>query len=109
MDAEIADRIKRIEERLDVLEKMIKTVGISLAENQPQTLNLKDLLSLPSSLQKTMLAVQELKEATSSGVAEKTGRDRTVETIYLNQLMRLGYLDRERRGRKIYFKLMRYY
>ena len=109
MDEEVSGRMKRIEDRLDVLEKMIKTVETSLAESPPQSINLRDLLALPSSLQKTMLAVQELKEATSSKVAEKTGRDRTVETIYLNQLSRLGYLGRERKGRKIYFKVLRYY
>jgi len=68
-----------------------------------------DLLALPSSLQKTLLALQELKEATSSEVAKKTGRDRTVETIYLNQLMRIGHINKERRGRKVYFKVIKYY
>lgn len=109
MKEEVSERIRKIEERLDALEKMIKAVGISLAENPPQSINLRDLLALPSSLQKSMLAVQEFREATASKVAEKTGRDRTVETIYLNQLMRLGYLSKERRGRRIYFKALRYY
>jgi predicted transcriptional regulator len=107
--SEITERIRRVEERLGALEGMIKVLGASPNSSQPRSMNMNDLLALPSSLQKTMLTAQDLKEATSSEVAEKTGRDRTVETIYLNQLTRLGYLSKERRGRKIYFKILRYY
>lgn len=106
---EVSERIKKIEERLDVLEGMVRALGALPTREQPKSVDMSDLLALPSCLQKTMLTAQELREATSSEVAEKTGRDRTVETIYLNQLMRLGYLSKERKGRKIYFKALRYY
>jgi predicted transcriptional regulator len=107
--SEVSERIKKIEERLDALEGMIKALGFSSSRDQPRSIGMNDLLSLPSSLQKTILTAQSLKEATSNEVAEKTGRDRTVETIYLNQLVRLGYLNKERRGRKIYFMVLQYY
>lgn len=106
---EVLDRIKRIEERLNSLETIMKTTEALPSKPQPKSVDMSDLLSLPSSLQKTMLAIQELKEGTSNKIAEKTGRDRTVETIYLNQLARLGYLTRERRSRKVFFKILRYY
>ena len=109
VNGEVSERIKSIEGRLDTLEKMLKTMSGSPARNPPLSIDMSDLLALPSSLQKTMLALQELKDATSSEVAEKTGRDRTVETIYLNQLMRIGHLNKERRGRKVYFKVIKYY
>ena len=109
MDKEVAERIKKIEERLDSLETMINTIGTTSIKKDQNTINMSDLLTLPSSLQKSMLAVQELQEATASRVAEQTKRDRTVENIYLNQLTRLRYLTKERKGRKIYFKILKYY
>lgn len=105
----VSERIKRIEERLDLLEGIVKSLGPSSSSIQPRSINIGDLLALPSSLQKSMLAAQELKEATASEVAKRTERDRTVETIYLNQLVRLGHLGKERKGRRIYFRVLRYY
>ena len=109
MAEDVLEKIKRIEERLDSLEKIVKGKRGSPSKTQPQGIELKDLLSLPSSLQKTMMAIQEMSEATSTDISQKTGRDRTVESIYLNQLARLGYLNKERRGHRYYFKVMRYY
>lgn len=109
MDEETLKRIKGIEERLEVLETAVKAIGGSPTVNMPRSIAMNDLLALPSSLQKTMLAIQELETATTTEVAEKTGRDRTVETIYLNQLTRIGYLKKERKGRRIYFKVIQYY
>lgn len=109
MDEADLERIKRIEERLDALERIIKIIEPPTTRKPSPSLSMKALLALSGSLQKTMLAIQELEEATSTGVAEKTGRARSVETIYLNQLTRLGYLNKERRGRKIYFTVLEYY
>lgn len=108
MDKTVLERIKRIEERLDALELAVKTMEASPARKASPTL-IKEFLTLPSSLQKTLLAVQELGEAMATEVAEKTGRVRSVETIYLNQLTRLGYLTRIRKSRRVYFKVLRYY
>jgi predicted transcriptional regulator len=108
MNDALLDRIKRLEERLEVVEKTLQLRDLSTSSSSV-SLSQKDLLALPSSLQKTMLAIQELQEATSTGVAKETGRARSVETIYLNQLARLGYLNKERKGRKIFFKILRYY
>ena len=109
MDKEVSERIRKIEERLDSLEAIMTTMGTTSTKKDQQIINMSDLLTLPSSLQKTVLAVQELQEATASRVAEQTKRDRTVENIYLNQLTRLRYVSKERKGRKIYFKILKYY
>lgn len=109
MDEDVLARIRKIEERLDVLERMVKVLGTSSDRSTIQSISMKDLLALPSSLQKTVQVIQELGEATSPEVSKETGRDRTVETIYLNQLTRLGYLTKERRAHKIYFKVLRYF
>ncbi len=112
------DMSKRsVEERLEILEKRVEELEksrIFISENE-NSINraspsaMKDLLSLPDSMQKTMLALQEIGEGTAGDVALKTERNRSVETIYLNGLVRMGQVFRERRGHRVYFKPMRYY
>ena len=109
MDREVLERIEQIEQRLNALEKVITLVDRTPQTSTFSSIKMEELLELPSSLQKTMLTLQELKDATASEVAQQTGRARSVENIYLNQLARLGHLNKERRGRKIYFGLIRYY
>ena len=61
------------------------------------------LLSLPSSLRKTVMALYKLKEATAEDLARETKRLRAVESASANQLVRMGYLKKKREGRKVYF------
>jgi hypothetical protein len=61
------------------------------------------LLSLPSSLRKTMFALQKLGEATAEELSMETKRLRAVESAYANQLARIGYIKKRRVSRKIYF------
>jgi len=61
------------------------------------------ILKLPGHLQKTMIAVVELEEATAKTVSEKTGRARAIESAYLNKLAEIGYLKKEKRKRRTYF------
>lgn len=100
---ELLDRIKEIERRLENVERAL---GLRDADRgrRPLQVDFGELLELPDSLRRTILALRGLREATTEEVAERTGRTRSVETIYLNQLVRMGLLARERRGRKIYFK-----
>jgi len=110
MQSNVEERLKRIEEKLEALEKvLIRSNAKSPGKTATISISTKDLLALPDSLRKTMMTIQSLKEATTKEVAENTGRTRSVETIYLNQLVRIGYLTKQRRGRKIYFKVLQYY
>ena len=108
--AMLEDRLKRLEEVL-----MIKSVGPTPKKSGPEAANVlpghtvSSLLDIPDSLRRTILAVEELGEANAPEVAVKTGRTRGIETIYLNHLTRMGYLSRFKRGRKIYFKPLRFY
>jgi predicted transcriptional regulator len=45
----------------------------------------------------------KLDHATAEEVADQTKRARAVESGYLNQLVLMGYVKKERRGRKAYF------
>jgi len=79
-----------------------------------QSLNLKMLVTptkeyetlarqLPSHLAKTYFSLLPLERATASQVASKTGKARAVESLYLNTLHKLGYVEKERDRRVVVF------
>ena len=61
------------------------------------------LWSLPGALRKTVMACYKLGEATADDLSEETERLRAVESACANQLVRLGFLNKKREGRKVYF------
>jgi hypothetical protein len=105
--------LERIKECLDKLnEKMEVFIELQKSEQKedamglpgfPEALDVMTLLSLPDHLRKTAISLCKLGEATADEVAEHTKRARAVESGYLNQLVLMGYLKKERRGRKTYF------
>jgi len=106
----LGKRLEDVEKRLEKLENIVSGIVSSMGERATiHSVDRAELMSIPDSLRKTMIAILELKEATADETARKTGRTRSLETIYLNQLTRIGYLSRSRKGRKIYFKPLRYY
>jgi hypothetical protein len=54
-----------------------------------------------------MMAMIQLEEASAKAIGAITHRTRGMESIYLNQLVRLGYLEKIKRGRNIYFRTLR--
>lgn len=84
------------------LRKVIPTVD----EFRFEALDVMALLSLPDHLRKTATVANELGKSTADEVAKKTGRARAVESGYLNQLVRMGYLKKERRGRNVFFSVI---
>jgi len=65
--------------------------------------NSLSLLSLPTSLRKTVMVLYKLESATAEDLAKETGRLRAVESSAANQLVRMGYLRKRREGRDVYF------
>jgi hypothetical protein len=65
------------------------------------------LLSLPDHLRKTAIIVCQLGEANAGEVAVRSGRARAAESDYLNQLARMGILEKRRKGRESYFTAKR--
>jgi hypothetical protein len=65
------------------------------------------LLSLPDHLRKTAIIVCQLGEANAAEVAARSGRARAAESDYLNQLARMGILEKRRKGRESYFTAKR--
>ena len=76
-------------------------------ENNPTEdgLDVGILLRLPDHLRKTVLALAKLIEGRADEVSEITRRARAIESGYLNQLVRLGYVTKMRRKHQIYFAI----
>lgn len=68
-------------------------------------LDIMTLLSLPDHLRKTALTLIKFGRAMADDVAKETGRARAIESAYLNQLVRMGYVWRGRVGRRVYFSV----
>ncbi len=69
------------------------------------TLDVMTLLDLPDHLRKTASIVCDRGRATAREVSDRTQRSRAVESGYLNQLVRMGYLKKDRGGRRVYFSV----
>ncbi|ABE52869.1 transcriptional regulator [Methanococcoides sp. SA1] len=68
-------------------------------------LDVMTLLTLPDHLRTTATALFELGSATADELAGKTNKERAVESNYLNQLVRMGHVVKNRSGRKVYFSI----
>ena len=99
----IREHLEQLNEKIDVMIEIQKHGRRELPENLPEALDVMTLLSLPDHLRKTAVTLCKLEEATADEVAEQTKRARAVESGYLNQLVVMGYMRKERRGRKAYF------
>jgi hypothetical protein len=67
------------------------------------SLDVMTLLSMPDHLRKTAMTICRCGRATADEIAQQTSRARAVESAYLNQLVIMGYLKKERKGRRAYF------
>jgi response regulator of citrate/malate metabolism len=99
----IRKHLEQLNEKIDVIIEIQKHDQREIPENLPEALDVMTLLSLPDHLRKTAVTLCKLEEATADEVAEQTKRARAVESGYLNQLVLMGYMKKERRGRKAYF------
>jgi predicted transcriptional regulator len=61
------------------------------------------VLEFPKHLQTTVIALLKLGRATAEDVAKVTGKARAVESAYLNQLVVMKVVQKERQGRKAFF------
>jgi response regulator of citrate/malate metabolism len=99
----IREHLESLNEKIDVMIEIQKHGQRELPENLPEALDVMTLLSLPDHLRKTAVTLCKLDKATADEVADQTKRARAVESGYLNQLVVMGYLKKERQGRKAYF------
>jgi hypothetical protein len=99
----IRENLEKLNEKMEVMIELQKH-GRKDIQPLPETpLDVMTLLSMPDHLRKTAMTVCRLGRATADEIAQQTHRARAVESAYLNQLVIMGYLKKERKGRKAYF------
>jgi len=118
--AELQPVLEKLEKEISSIKFMLEQI-LSLQQQLVQRGRVKDgqgeselpadgldisiLLRLPDHLRKTMLALAKLVEARADEVADITQRARAIESGYLNQLVRLGYVKKVRKKHQIYFTI----
>lgn len=100
----IKENLERLNEKIEViieLQKHERKESLHPLTDTP--LDVMTLLAMPDHLRKTAMTVCRLGRATAAETSQQTTRARAVESAYLNQLVLMGYLKKERKGRKAYF------
>jgi hypothetical protein len=99
----IRENLEKLNEKMEVMIELQKHGRRDIQPLPEAPLDVMTLLSMPDHLRKTAMTVCRLGRATADDVAQQTRRARAVESAYLNQLVIMGYLKKERKGRKAYF------
>jgi hypothetical protein len=99
----IRENLERLNEKMEVMIELQKHGKKDVQPLPEAPLDVMTLLSMPDHLRKTAMTVCRLGRATAEEIAQQTRRARAVESAYLNQLVIMGYLKKERKGRKAYF------
>ncbi len=99
----IRENLERLNEKIEVMIELQKHGRKDIQTIPEAPLDVMTLLSMPDHLRKTAMTVCKLGRATAEEIAQQTHRARAVESAYLNQLVIMGYLKKERKGRKAYF------
>jgi len=97
----ILQELQQIRYRLDDLENVLskwKPLPLEISESE--------LFSLPDHLRKTYLTVASKGECSATEVSNLTGRCRSIESSYLNQLARMGWLVKRRDSKAMHFCLV---
>lgn len=101
----IKENLERLNEKIEVMIE-IQRNGNNKKENpmvSDASLDVMTLLNMPDHLRKTAMTICRNGRATAEEISDQTSRARAVESAYLNQLVIMGYLKKERKGRKAYF------
>ena len=105
--SKIMVKLKVVEAKLDkVIEDQMNSKKHNTHVIQQASLALSFLLEIPNHLRKSLVTLVELGGfATSLQVSMKTGRRRAVESSHLNELARLGWLEKRREARNVVFSV----
>lgn len=103
----IRENLERLNEKMEVMIELQKHGKKETPPVPDASLDVMTLLSMPDHLRKTAMTICRFGRATADEVAQQTNRARAVESAYLNQLVIMGYLKKERKGRKAYFYIDR--
>lgn len=100
----IRENLEKLNEKIEIMIELQKHDKKDMQQPLSDApLDVMTLLSMPDHLRKTAMTICRLGRATADEVAEQTKRARAVESAYLNQLVIMSHLKKERNGRKAYF------
>ncbi len=96
---QIFKEMQNIRFRLDELEN-----SMSNWNPQPVAVAESKLIALPDHLRQTYMVVASKGECNATVVSNQTGRCRAIESNYMNQLSRMGWLNKRRVSKNIHFR-----
>jgi hypothetical protein len=96
---QIFKEMQNIRFRLDELEN-----NMSGWNPQPIEVSESKLISLPDHLRRTYMVILSKGECSAVQVSNLTGRCRAIESNYLNQLARMGWLNKRRVSKVTHFR-----
>jgi hypothetical protein len=99
----IKENLEKLNEKMEVMIELQKHGRKEIPPLSDTSLDVMTLLSMPDHLRKTAMTICRCGRATAEEISQQTSRARAVESAYLNQLVIMGYLKKERKGRKAYF------
>jgi len=102
-EKDLKELIKQTKELNAKVEKILQEREEKNKETFP--LSIPMMLALPDNLRQTVASLSKLKEASADEVAKETGRTRAIESMYLNQLVVLGYIRKRKEGHRVVFYL----
>jgi len=100
----IDEKLERISQTQDALLDNLSESYLRTSK-KPMPVDVNTLLKLPDHLRLSLQKLMELKSATAEEVAAETGRTRAAESDYMHQVLKMGYLKKERRGRTVFFSV----
>lgn len=106
----IEESLEKLNDKMEVMIELQKSNDENPKSNAglpDASLDVMTLLSMPDHLRKTAMSICRCSRGTAEEIASQTHRARAVESAYLNQLVIMGYLKKERKGRKAYFYIDR--
>jgi DNA-binding transcriptional ArsR family regulator len=94
--------MKKINENV---EEILEMLGVESAKARSGGFKPSLLLEFPDHLRKTVRTLLELGMATAEEMSARTGRSRSLESAYLNQLTTMGYVAKKRKGKIVYYTI----
>ncbi len=101
---EIREQLESLNDRMEAViesQRDVKKVRVHTLPGVP--LDAMTLLSMPDHLRHTFMTVCRFNHAAAEDIAQQTNRARAAESGNLNQLVNMGFLKKEKKGRKTYF------
>lgn len=95
-------------QRNDELRRRLDNIENSFTSWNPKLVEVSKsaLISLPDHLKRTYVTVANKGECDAIQVSSHTGRCRAIESNYLNQLLRMGWLSKRRVSKAVHFRLI---